>query len=250
MGRREALFAVQDIPAGGETARGHGRRHHACFRGPARMKRLAVGAELAFQPRCHGTGDAKRARHRIRIQPQQAPAGRRGTKGSRRCGRMKPHGVMPRHDQRPDPTRGLIARNKCRQNIRTGCARPLCQRQQSTCHGNGRMARKGHVHIIIVVGMARRAVDQRRLPGGQAQPATDKGRLRIAALVLGFRRQYIDTWLICSGQGNAEPVKQTLAGNRPRVVVDVVELQPGGHCRQGRRHLGAGHGIPVRRRTG
>ena len=160
----ETLHAFERIgPAGEAPARPVSRRHQPVLRGHASMHRLAHGAEHRLQagrlrrrdPASHGCP--------IGVEFHQPAAGRRRADASNRRGGMETVAIVAGAHQRARPAGHFVARDE-------GCEMSSCDAPISSASAtqprqqrNRRMAEDRHVHVVIVDGMGRRAVDQRRV---------------------------------------------------------------------------------------
>src|SRR6516162_7485663 len=89
MGRREALYAFDDVAAAGKAARGEARRQQPVLRGLTGVEGLAHRPELRFEPRRLRPGNAERSRRRDRLQAQKPSASSGSAETSQCPGRMK-----------------------------------------------------------------------------------------------------------------------------------------------------------------
>ena len=126
------------------------------------MERLAHRPELRFEPGRLRPGDPERHGGCFGIQTEQPGAGRRRAKGADRAGRVKTEIVMPRLQRRPDPARGLIARDKGGDHLASRAALQLGQGEQAGQDRHGGMAWHRHIDVVVIERVSRRAVDERR----------------------------------------------------------------------------------------
>ena len=114
---------------------------------------------------------------------------------------------------------------------------PLGQRQNDRRDRCGRVARHGAQHIVEIERVSGSAVDQRRLAHRGLGPAAEQGCARGAALLGRLGPQHERKRLLRSGERDAQPVQQALAGHETRLGRQVLIADAGGKAREFVRHM-------------
>ena len=212
----EALLGFQDVQAAGEASGGEIGRINAGGSGVAGMQRLAHGAELRLEAGGLGAGDAERRSGFRHIELAHAGSGCRCAESTQGAGGMPTPCVMVGAGKAAENALGVHPDAKGGDGLGATSAKMLGQSENRRRHGNRGMAGHGIVDVVVIVGMAGRAVEQRRLThGGAARTAHELG-LGMTTLGVDFRCQDVGQRLPRTRNRNADEVHQRLAGDHPR----------------------------------
>ena len=130
--------------------------------GKTGVQRLCHRAELCLDPRCHRGAQPQRMPRLVFIQPQQPRSSKRGTEGPGRRRLVVADLVMCPPQPDTCQNRGLNPHSRRINRIREWGIKGLGQRHNRREHRYGRMADVGKVGVVIIKGMAQRAIDQGR----------------------------------------------------------------------------------------
>ena len=201
----KAQGMLKNLLAGGKAALGQLGRHHPIPAGQTGVQRLGHRAEVVDDAAGHGAGNAQGGNDLLLIQAQQLGAGGGGGHPPDNGGAVKAAlhlvilgGMLQGQAQ-------LAADHIGFQQVAAGGVKVFAQGQQGRENGDGGMAEPAEV--VIIQGVAHRAVSQGRVSHGGLQAGGQHRGLGRAAVVVHILLDDFPHRLGRPGQDDAQQVK-------------------------------------------
>ena len=162
----ETLVAFQQIAARREAPGGEPRRAQPVLGSGAGMQRLAHGAEVRLEAGRLRRGDPEGDGKLAFVQAQHAAGGCGRGEGADRAGDVEALLIVAGCHEPADPARGFVTGDEALDEQAARSLHLFAEGQQGGDDRDRRMAAHREVHVVVVEGVAGRAIDQRRR-GGQ-----------------------------------------------------------------------------------
>ena len=222
----EAALAVQRIGVGGEAVMSEQRGHHAIARRHSGVQWLDHGAEILAYAACAGGGNAQSHAYLAFLQLQQMGRGCCRGQGAQGGCRMPSGGVVRRVEVATQARRDVQPGDIGGDDVAAAAAIALAQGEQRRHEIDRGVPDHGRRGIVVIQGVARGGIGQRRRRGRHAHGLSQYQRHRMTAVGADHGAHRHRLFAGRTGQGAAHRIQQGGLGPGYTGLGDVAVLEP------------------------